>query len=62
MQAIPVVLCADDSRVQYPGLSERQPAFAWERLGANVDIAGAVAFLKDRREVFLDAGVEQMAD
>ncbi|WP_152416115.1 hypothetical protein [Halococcus hamelinensis] len=43
-------------------LSERQPAFVWERLGANVDVASALTFLKNRREAFLEAGVEQLAE
>lgn len=43
-------------------LSERQPAFVWERLGANIDVASALTVLKNRREAFLDAGVEQLAE
>ena len=43
-------------------ISKGQPGFAWERLGAEVDVARAVAFLRDRREDFLDAGFEQLAD
>jgi hypothetical protein len=43
-------------------LDERRPALVWEKLGANVDIASALSFLKNRHEEFLDEGFERASE
>lgn len=37
------------------------PTRTWQRLGADHDVDGALAVLKDRREAMLDAGLDELA-
>jgi hypothetical protein len=43
-------------------VSPSMAGWTWEALGANNDVEGAVAFLQERREDFLDAGLQELAD